>query len=165
MHACNSRNQKRPKWRSREASLGTVQLEHAPVYYGDGNALCFCCAPCASASRCFTNIKGLTCTMLLKNRCHYCPPLQSWELGYHRVQQLSCAFAWREELALSHLSAARGLGRAGGKVAFCRVLSVCSSSLHCIQVGLGRQTCSLRGTGGKIVINSSLIGIAVSNSA
>lgn len=87
--------------------------------------------------------------MLLKNRCHYCPPLQSWELGYHGVQQLSYAFAWREELALSHPSAARGLGRAGGKVAFCRLLF---AALHftAFRLGLADKPAALEGQEAKL---------------
>lgn len=125
------------------------------------------CALCAKISRCFTNIKGLTCTMLLTNRYYYCPLLHGWgiEIPRSTTAQLCNAYAWREEFTLSHPTAARGLNVARGKLSTCILLSVCSSPFSYIQVCFARQTCNLRGTGGKVVINSSLIGIAVSNSA
>lgn len=132
-------------------------MEHAPVYDDvDGsNTLCFCCA---SASRCFTNMRGLTCTMLLKKYVLLLPPFTVLGIEVPRSSAAQLCFC------LSHPSEVRGWNRSGGKVGFCRLLSV-FAALHCVQVGLGRQTCNLRGTGGKIVINSSLIGVAVSNSA
>lgn len=141
---------------TRNSLIGTC-----PIYDDDdgGNALCFCCAQYASASRCFTNIKGLTCTVPLKNRYYCCPPFTVLGIEAPRSSAAQLCFC------LSHPSKVRGLNRSRGKVGFCRLLSICSSSLHYIRVGLGRQTCPLRRTGGKIVINSSLIGIAVSNSA
>lgn len=127
----------------------------------------FCHGLCAKISRCFPNIKGLTCTMPLTNRCYYCPFLHAWgiEVLKSTTAQLCKAFAWREELGLSHPSAARGLNAARGKLWYPRPAECLQLTLSYIQICFGRQTCNLRGTGGKVVINSSLIGIAVSNSA